>query len=234
MNDLRLFSIPHAGGSSISYYPWRKYLDNNIEFIPLELKGRGRRITEELSQSLEDMVTDLYIRIRPFIYTGKYAIFGHSMGSILTYELVRRIQIQNDLMPVHLFFSGSKPPEYISRIASVYKETDEKICDEIIKLGGTPKILFESDELLNLYLNIIKTDFKNLYEYSYHNNKLDCNASFFYGMEDDEIEPSKMIQWNNYISGNTDILSFPGNHFYLFDNCQRVVQQVNDMLEKYI
>lgn len=233
MTKVKLFCIPHAGGSSIIYYPWRKYIGNHIELIPLELKGRGRKITEELSGSLDDMVADLYENIRKELYTGRYAIFGHSMGSIVAYELVRKIQLNKDPMPIHLFVSGSNPPEFKSKIASIYKETDERICEEIQKLGGTPQILFENNELLQLYISIFKSDFRNLYEYSYHEGKVNCNACVLGGLDDKEFDQTNVRNWGNYITGDCLMKFFNGGHFYLFEDFS-VVDYVNTVLKDYV
>lgn len=233
MAKVKLFCLPHAGGSSISYYPWRKYIGNYIELIPLEYKGRGRRVTEELSVSLDDMVTDLYENIRKELYIGRYAILGHSMGSIVAYELVRKIQFNKDPMPIHLFVSGSNPPRFKSKIASVYKESDERICEEIQKQGGTSQILFENDELLQLYIPIFKSDFRNLFEYRYHESKLNCNASVLGGLDDKEFEQNNVRCWKDYIAGNCMMNFFSGDHFYLFKDFS-VVDYVNTVLKDYV
>ena len=43
MKKKNLFCIPYAGGSSIIYNSWHKFLDINFELFPVELAGRGKR-----------------------------------------------------------------------------------------------------------------------------------------------------------------------------------------------
>ena len=82
-----LFCLPYAGGSEVAYYKWKKYLHPSIELIPIELKGRGKRFNEIFYESLEEAVDDIFENIKDKIINNDYAIYGHSMGSLLSYEL---------------------------------------------------------------------------------------------------------------------------------------------------
>ena len=56
MKNIKLFCIPHAGGSAAVYSRWKKYLDSSIELIPVELSGRGIRMGEKLYDSLKEAI----------------------------------------------------------------------------------------------------------------------------------------------------------------------------------
>ncbi|WP_197144539.1 thioesterase II family protein [Lysinibacillus sphaericus] len=85
MRKIKLFCLPYAGGSSVTYIKWGKLLNRYIEVIEVELPGRGRRINDPLIDNLEDMVEDVFRFIKDQL-TGDYAIFGHSMGGLITDE----------------------------------------------------------------------------------------------------------------------------------------------------
>ncbi|MWV42006.1 thioesterase [Paenibacillus sp. HJL G12] len=87
--SVNLFCIPYAGGLSSAYRSWQECLDPAIKLIPLELAGRRGRFREPLHSDLREAVLDLFEKIRPQLNESPFAIFGHSLGAVLAYELSR-------------------------------------------------------------------------------------------------------------------------------------------------
>src|SRR5690554_5667556 len=107
---MKLFGIPHAGGSSIAYKVWEGYLDNGIEFIPLELAGHTLRSREPLSENLDVVVHDLAQSMKKSLNDNEiYAIYGHSMGGMLAYYVYFHLLNCGYEPPAHLFFSSRWP-----------------------------------------------------------------------------------------------------------------------------
>ena len=104
-SSIRLISIPFAGGNCYSFRDLPQHLAKPIEFVPVELPGRGRRFAEPLLTSLTDMAADLFALIRDQIQVP-YALYGHSLGGRLAGLLVRRVIAEGLPNPVHLFVSG--------------------------------------------------------------------------------------------------------------------------------
>ena len=77
----------------------------------IELAGKGLRLTENMYDSFGEAVEDLYNYITFNIRCSNYAIFGHSMGSTLAYELAKKITYNNIQLPSHLFLSGRNAPQ---------------------------------------------------------------------------------------------------------------------------
>ncbi|MEY8742625.1 thioesterase II family protein [Bacillales bacterium AN1005] len=95
MKKINLFCIPFAGGSAVVYSKWKKNTDSFIQIHEVELPGRGRRMNEPLIDNMEAMVEDIFYSIKNNL-TEPYALFGHSMGGLLTYELCHKIQQVGD------------------------------------------------------------------------------------------------------------------------------------------
>lgn len=56
---MKLFILPHAGGSAKSYCAFKHFLPQEIELVPLEPSGRGARLGEPFFDNIPDCVTDL-------------------------------------------------------------------------------------------------------------------------------------------------------------------------------
>lgn len=235
MKKIKLFCIPYAGGSGTVYLKWKKYLDERIELVPIELRGRGTKANEKIRDDITYIVDDVYLTIKEQTKEYEYAIFGHSMGSTIAYEVVQQIQKHMLKLPLHIFFSGRYPPQF-SSIKNISSLPDDEFENEIIKLGGTPKEIFKSTELKNYFLPIIRTDYKLLeaYKYNYDNQKIKCNISVFFGTKDNYCDIHKLRLWNNYTTCSTCFNAFEGNHFFILQNANEVVKQINNTLIKYI
>ena len=157
-----LFCLPYAGGSETIYYKWKKHLHPSIQVVPIELKGRGKRFSEFFYESLEEAVDDIFENIKEKIVDDDFAIYGHSMGSLLAYELYYKIDELNFRKPKHIFFSGYKAPSIVREIENIYTLPNYDFMRKIMELGGTPEELMKNKELLQIFLPIIRSDFKIL------------------------------------------------------------------------
>lgn len=88
---LRLFCIPYAGGGASLYREWASALAPWIEVQPVQLPGRESRFDEPPLTSMADLVQEILDPIGPYLDLP-IAVFGHSMGALIGYELVRRLQ----------------------------------------------------------------------------------------------------------------------------------------------
>ena len=101
---MKLLCIPYAGGSAFAYNFFNDYL-TDLEVVPIELKGRGKRFKEVNYNTFTEAVDDIYDYVKEIIKDTKYMIFGHSMGSWLAYELYYKILEEGNTLPILMFFS---------------------------------------------------------------------------------------------------------------------------------
>ena len=56
---IQLFSIPYAGGLAAVFMRWRKYFQNHLDIVLVELPERGSRFCEPLYASMNDAAEDV-------------------------------------------------------------------------------------------------------------------------------------------------------------------------------
>lgn len=139
--SIELFCFASAGGSVSMYNELEKNLASKINMIPVELPGRGRRFTEPLKNSMEEVVEDCYQQIITKI-NGTYALLGYSMGAWIAYELYYRLKNRGIDSPCHIFICAQEPP-FIEQNPEdeLHKLPDGLFSQRIIDLGGIPKEL---------------------------------------------------------------------------------------------
>lgn len=228
---MKIFCLPYAGGSAVTYHKWKKYINPLIKVEPIELKGRGRRFFEVGYDTLEEAVEDIFGIVRNKIEDEQYAIYGHSMGSILAYELYHKIDSQNVIKPKHIFFSGHGAPNSEKKEKGIHLLPDEEFIKKIISLGGTPEEVINNRELRNLVIPIIRSDFRILDNYKYKDgrDKIHCDISVFNGKQDD-ISMEAILKWKEHGDGNFNVYNFDGNHFFINNNVKDITKLINETL----
>jgi surfactin synthase thioesterase subunit len=228
----KLFCLPYAGGSSAVFNKWRQYLDKRIEMHAVELAGRGRRIYDPLYDSIEEAVDDVYNIVKGLLDETPYAIFGHSMGGIIAYELAQKISTLKQPPPDHIFFSGRGAPHVPRNNNKMFHKMPEKeFKKEIIDLGGTPKEFFDHPELIDVLLPTLRSDFKiaETYEKSKDIKPLNCDITVFIGKEED-VKAEQMHGWKEHTNKICTIHYFEGEHFFINEKMEKIVKIINNQL----
>ncbi len=232
MIQFKLFCLPYAGGSSAIFNKWRQHLDRHIEIVPLELSGRGRRIYDPLYNSIDDAVEDLFPVVTPHLDGTPYAIFGHSLGSMISYRLALKLAGSNQPQPAHVFFSGRGAPHVANPDEEmVHQLPEEEFKKEIIQLGGTPREFFDHPELLDVLLPMLRSDFKmaETYETPSQIKPFDYDISVFIGKQE-EVTPEQMFGWKDHTSGICTLYYFEGEHFFINEKTETIVTIINRTL----
>ncbi|AVK97691.1 thioesterase [Lysinibacillus sphaericus] len=229
--NINLICLPFAGGSAAVYRDWVDFVAPYINVIPLEYAGRGKRFIEPLYENFESCIEDLYnIVIKHIENNENFALFGHSMGAHIAYELTLKLKTDN-VIPKHLFISSRVPP-HLSHI-NYSSLTKEQFLLKLEKMGGTQKEFFKNKELIDIYLPIIRNDFRILEEYLITNHTVRsdgvmCNTSGFFGKEENIFE--EMQEWKQYIDKEYNVFKMQGNHFYLNIDKENLINLINLIL----
>ncbi len=232
MRNVRLFCFPYAGGSATVYNTWKPLLQGHVELIPVELAGRGRRIKEPLFGNLADTANDIIDRIESDLDKGPFALLGHSMGAAIALELSHKIRERKGMLPAHVFLSGRRPPHIKKDTDKMFHlMSEETFRKEVLELGGTPREFFEHPELLEIFLPMLRSDFKNneIYEPAAGQAPIDSNCTVWWGVEDD-MEAPEVKEWERYFSGDCTVYDFNGGHFFIHDYKEDLGRIINQKL----
>lgn len=227
----KIFCIPYAGGSANLFLKWVPYLSDNIELIPLELKARGSRFNECSYSNLEEAVSDIYTLLIKEVNEDPFSIYGHCMGAIIAYEVCKRIQVNQRKNPVKLFISGMQPP-HLKENKKFLSMNDDDFMGELEKMEGIPKGFIENQELKDLFLPIIKNDFKLLeyYQQPYPPTRLNSPIVVINGKEDRSISFENIGKWKEYTHAGCDFYKLTGGHFFINENVEEVTVILNKQL----
>lgn len=231
---IRLFCFHHSGGGASVYHPWLKLLSPNIEMIAIQLPGRESRFTEPLTNNLNEIVEKLTEHFN--FYKGKpYIIFGHSLGGLLAYEFTKSIQRHYSLLPNQLIISATKAPHLPFRMKHLSKLDSKALKEELKVYNGIDEHLLSNDELLELFLPIIKSDFSISETYNYtHSNPLSCDILAISGTEDKTVNENEVQAWSKHTEGKFEHTSIAGGHFFIKEHQKEILELINQNINRYI
>ncbi len=228
---VRLFCFPYAGGGASVFRTWSESLPQDIEVCPVQLSGREDRLLEKPFASLPLLLDALVPALLPYL-DMPYALFGHSMGSLISFELARYLQqMRYSHLPVYLFVSGHSAPQIPDPDPPTSHLSDSEFIEELRSLGGTPEELLQNTEFLAVLMPLLRNDFVLCDTYKYiHGKALNCPISAFGGLQDPEVTCDGISAWRVQTSGFFRLRFFKGGHFFLHKEQAALLQALSQDL----
>ncbi|GGU98689.1 thioesterase [Streptomyces litmocidini] len=235
MGAVRVYCLPHAGGSAGSYLAWaRSRQVPGLDFVPVELPGRGTRMAEPLPASMEEVVDGVLSVLEARPEREPFLLFGHSMGAQIAYETTRRLVAGGRPLPRTLVVSGCRPPG--SPVAMpLHDRDDDELLKGIVELGGTPAEILEHRELLAMLLPVMRADLGLLSRYmeAVRPTVLPCPVVALGGDGDRLSGPEWIDGWRSVTAGGFRRRILPGDHFFLHDEVDAVMEEIAGAAEEH-
>ncbi|MGW2330383.1 thioesterase II family protein [Streptomyces sp. NPDC001700] len=227
---VRLVCLPHAGGSASFYAGLGKALGPRVDTLAVQYPGRMDRLHERLLTRIDDLAEGLVAELAPWSDRG-IAVFGHSLGAVLGFEVARRLQAMGR-PPVALFVSGRGAPSRHRREFSE-RPDDRTLIEQVRELGGTDPRVFDNEELVQLALPVIRADYEVVESYQYRPGPpLSCPVIALNGEDDPKVPDGGAAAWAEHTTGAFEEFAMPGGHFYLVDRRAEVAGIVADRLAR--
>ncbi len=217
-SHLRLFCFPYAGAGATIFRPWAADLSPDIELCPVQLPGRETRLAEPAITRLAPLVQALAQHLRPHL-DRPFAFFGHSLGALISFELTRELRRQKAPVPIHLFISGCRAPQFPDPDRPIHRLPEPQFLAALQRLNGTPADLLHHPDLMSRFLPALRADFALLETYVYPaDQRLECPITVFGGTQDPKASPEDLAGWRDQTQGAFNLQLFPGDHFFLHEN----------------
>jgi medium-chain acyl-[acyl-carrier-protein] hydrolase len=232
--ELRLFCFPYAGGGASIYRTWPKTLSPEVEVWAIQLPGRETRLLDPAITQLEPLITTLADVLVPFL-TTPFVFFGHSLGALLSFELIRRLRQLGQPLPLHLFVSGRRAPQVSDPDQPIAHLPEPAFIDELRRLNGTPEEVLRNDELRALILPLLRADFAVSETYRYISlPPLECPISVFGGLDDYKVHRDDLVAWQAQTCSSYTLRMLPGDHFFLRNAQEDLLRAITQDLAPHL
>ncbi|WP_250284266.1 MULTISPECIES: alpha/beta fold hydrolase [unclassified Frankia] len=255
----RLLCLPHAGGSASFYFPVSRALSASapasipasipvlmpasaqapvsasrpasVEVLAAQYPGRQDRRSETCVEDVGELADHLVEALAGWT-DRPLALFGHSMGATVAFEVARRLAGAGVTVAA-LFVSGRRAPSR-QRAENIHRGPDDLLLAELKALSGTGEKVFGDSELLDLVLPVIRSDYKAAETYRYQPGpKLACPIVALVGDSDPKVTADDARAWADHTTARFEMAVFPGGHFYLTEHRPAVVHTILDRLARF-
>jgi surfactin synthase thioesterase subunit len=211
----RLFCFPFAGAGASMFREWPGILPKGIHVVGIQLPGRENRIGEPPLRHLRSAaktIATVLSRYRDL----PFALFGHSVGALLVFEVARELRNSFSCAPIQVFLSGCGAPGSAKRNAPIHRLPDNLFVQELRRLGGTPEAILGNDEVMQLMLPMLRADFELSETHQYEEQApLECPITVLGGLQDAEVRNSDLRGWQSETHASFNIRMFPGDHYFI-------------------
>jgi medium-chain acyl-[acyl-carrier-protein] hydrolase len=229
--DLRLFCFPYAGGGAPIFRDWPMGLPEGVEVCAVQLPGRGSRIRETPFTEIAPLVGALADGLVHDL-EEPLALFGHSLGALLAFELARTLRRESHPQPVHLFVSGCGAPQEPYPHPPIHALPEARFVEEIRRWGGTPPEVLAHQELMELLLPALRADFALRETYVYADEPpLACPITAFGGLHDGWVSRESLDAWRAQTCAPFSLQLLPGDHFFLASSRPRLLAVISKTLD---
>jgi pyochelin biosynthetic protein PchC len=224
----RLVCFPHAGGAATFYFPASRALNPEIEVVAVQYPGRQDRRGENCLDDICELAEVISAELRP-LCDRPLALFGHSMGATVAYEVARRLE-STGVVPLGLFASGRRAPSSV-RQETVHLRDDLGVIAALKELSGTDDAVLGDDELLQMVMPAIRGDYKAVETYRHTPGpELSCPIQVLVGESDQMTTIAEAQAWRAHTTASCRVEVFPGGHFYLTPQAGRVLAMITQQV----
>ena len=229
--EVELFCFPPAGAGASLFHAWPEEVPSRVEVSAVQLPGRERRIREPPFTSMEALVEQAAWALERIV-DRPFALFGHSLGGWVCFELARRLQAAGGPVPSYLFVAGCGAPHVTEPNPPIHQLPDDEFLKAVESLNGIPPRALANPELMALALPTLRADFTIYETYAYRDGPpLECPISAFGGNDDGRVRPTALEAWSQQTTGRFELRMFRGDHFFLKSASEEVLRALaNDLL----
>jgi surfactin synthase thioesterase subunit len=144
-----------------------------------------------------------------------YAVYGHSLGARLGFEVLRSLRALGVPPPVRFYPAASLPPDDPDTVAACVDLPDDEFLAVLIERLGAPTELRDVAELRQFQLPLLRHDLGWCHRYQYRPAPpLSTSIVAFAGVHDGVASPGKMAGWSRH-GEHCRVEEVPGGHFFL-------------------
>jgi medium-chain acyl-[acyl-carrier-protein] hydrolase len=149
-----------------------------------------------------------------------FALFGHSMGGLVAFELARELRRRGARAPEHLYVAGRLAPEAPPTRPLVHDLPDATMIDVMQRrYRAIPRAVLDEPEFLALLLPTLRADMSVIETYTYQAEApLDVPLTIFGGVDDEGVPLAGLEAWRAHTTKSVAIHAVAGGHFFLSTN----------------
>lgn len=221
-----LVCFPPGGGAASAYRALAQRFGSDTAVLAVQYPGRQDRLGDPMVTDLAVLADHIAAELSADV--PRLALFGHSMGATVAFETARRLEAKGQNL-IRLFVSGRiAPGEPYS--GAVHRAPDSEVIAELERLANdsaSVAMLRDEPSLAELVLPAVRADYQAVETYRFEPGEpLRCAVSAMVSDADPTVTPEQAGRWRAHTTGDFELATFPGRHFYLDEKVSEVAEFV--------
>jgi medium-chain acyl-[acyl-carrier-protein] hydrolase len=192
---LRMLCFPHVGAGGAAFNSWLDDLPADIDLCAIRLPGRENRLREPLVDDWRELVEGL----EPLLAAQldlPYVLAGHCSGTVLAYELARRLVASGNPAPAMLVLSSTPGPTVRRIDEPLHLLPRGELLTRVIEFGGMAREILDDPELMVMFERILRADYRVIERLEYSPGApLDVPITVIGGRHDEFVSCQAMAAW---------------------------------------
>lgn len=234
--EMTVALIHHAGGSAVDFLPFVRHLPRRWRLLGLELPARYPSVQRPPCHTVEEAVGGMLGALWAEV-PGPFAVFGHSMGALLAYELARVLE-RRGRPPVWLGLSAGAAPRLATGDLR-HRWAYDQLVGFMRTRGAAPGDLWQEPHILERMEHCLRNDLAIVDTYEYRAGPpLSTAMSVYSGSADPVVGDAELKPWVGHARGEVAFHTWPGGHFYLFERvdevCARIAADIRGAMSPHL
>ncbi|MFE5588523.1 thioesterase II family protein [Kitasatospora sp. NPDC056531] len=211
---VRLFAFHHAGGSTASFAGWQRRLGPRVEVVPVRLpdrEGPGGGPHRDLAPLARALHQQLGAQL-----DEPYLCYGHSMGALVAYHLVRFLAATGRRLPKRLLVGAHPAPHLPLPLESALLLDDAELAHRLAAFDGLPTAVSGTPDRLADYLAQVRAGLElcTSRRHTGDSYQLPCPIDVFAGADDPLVAVEDAAAWCSHSLRGGTLQVIPGGHFF--------------------
>ncbi|MFE1441845.1 thioesterase II family protein [Streptomyces sp. NPDC058739] len=228
---LRVICLPHVGAGGAAFNGWLGSLPEKAELCAVRLPGRENRIAEPLAEDWRTLLADVQEALLPLL-DRPFVLVGHCSGSVMAYELARRLRDAGHREPDMLVLSSTEAPALRRIDDPLHLLPTRELLDRVVEFGGMAKEVLDDPDLMAMFERILRADYRVIERLEYSAGPpLDVPVTVVGGRHDPFVSHQAMAAWAAETTKEFSLHLLDAGHYVLNDAGRTVAGTVRHLLE---